>query len=43
MSLLTRWHDPDEYDGRDVHDDGDGVLDEVVDDANSDSAEDAED
>ena len=43
MSLLTRRHDPDEYDGRDVHDDGDGGLDEVVDDANSDSAEDAED
>ena len=48
MSLLTRRHDPDEYDGRDsrgVHDDGDGVLDEVVDgvDGVGDSAEDAED
>ena len=42
MSLLTRRHDPDEYDGRDVHDDGDGVLDEVVDGV-GDSAEDAED
>ena len=31
MSLLTRRHDPDEYDGHDVDDDGDGVLDEVVD------------
>ena len=43
MSLLTRRHDPDEYDGRDVHDDG--VLDEVVDgvDGVGDSAEDAED
>ena len=40
MSLLTRRHDPDEYDGRDVHDDG--VLDEVVDGV-GDSAEDAED
>ena len=42
MSLLTRRHDPDEYDGRDVDDDGDGVLDEVVDGV-GDSAEDAED
>ena len=43
MSLLTRRHDPDEYDGHDVHDDG--VLDEVVDgvDGVGDSAEDAED
>ena len=40
MSLLTRRHDPDEYDGRDVDDDG--VLDEVVDGV-GDSAEDAED
>ena len=45
MSLLTRRHDPDEYDGRDVDDDGDGVLDEGVDgvDGVGDSAEDAED
>ena len=42
MSLLIRRHDPDEYDGRDVDDDGDGVLDEVVDGV-GDSAEDAED
>jgi len=45
MSLLTRRHDPDEYDGhnaRDVVDDGDGVLDEGVDGV-GDSAEDAED
>ena len=43
MSLLTRRHEPDEHDGRDVHDDG--VLDEVVDgvDGVGDSAEDAED